>query len=58
MGLTEVRLDTLPPERFRELIGERFDALEPMIAPAITATRRNSKSKRRKTRGVTVLSKT
>jgi trehalose synthase len=30
--LTEVRLDTLPPERFRELIGDRFDELEPLIA--------------------------
>ena len=30
--MTEVRLDILPPERFRELIGRRFDALEPMIA--------------------------
>ena len=34
MGLTEVRLDILPPERFRELIGDRFDALEPVIARA------------------------
>ena len=34
VGLSEVRLDTLPPERFRELIGDRFDALEPVIARA------------------------
>jgi trehalose synthase len=34
VGLTEVRLDILPPERFRELIGDRFDALEPVIARA------------------------
>ncbi|MGZ8564028.1 MAG: glycosyltransferase, partial [Candidatus Limnocylindria bacterium] len=34
MGLTEVRLDILPPERFRELIGDRFDALEPVLARA------------------------
>jgi trehalose synthase len=32
--LTEVHLDTLPPERFRELIGDRFDALEQMITRA------------------------
>jgi trehalose synthase len=34
VGLTEVRLDILPPERFRELMGDRFDALEPVIARA------------------------
>ena len=34
MGLTEVRRDSMPPERFRELIGDRFDALEPVIARA------------------------
>ena len=34
MALTEVRLDILPPERFRELMGDRFDALEPVIARA------------------------
>ena len=32
MGLTEVGLDTLRPERFRELIGDRFDELVPVIA--------------------------
>ena len=32
MGLTEVGLDALPPERFRELIGDGFDELEPLIA--------------------------
>jgi trehalose synthase len=31
VGLTEVGLDALPPERFRLLIGDRFDALEPLI---------------------------
>jgi trehalose synthase len=34
VALTEVRLDILPPERFRELIGDRFDPLEPVIARA------------------------
>ena len=34
MGLTEVRRDSMPPERFRELIGDRYDALEPVIARA------------------------
>ena len=34
MGLTEVRVDIAPPERFRDLIGERFDAIEPVIARA------------------------
>ena len=37
MGLTEVRLDALPPERFRELMGDRFDELEPLIARSRTA---------------------
>jgi trehalose synthase len=32
LGLTEVHLDTLPPERFRELIGDSFDELVPVIA--------------------------
>lgn len=32
MGLTEVHLDAQPPERFRELIGDRFDELVPLIA--------------------------
>jgi trehalose synthase len=32
MSLTEVALEALPPERFRELIGDRFDELEPLIA--------------------------
>lgn len=31
MALTEVRLDSFPPERFRELIGDRYDALAPRI---------------------------
>jgi trehalose synthase len=34
MGLSEVGLDTLRPERFRELIGDSFDALDPVIARA------------------------
>jgi trehalose synthase len=32
VGLTEVHLDALLPERFRELIGDRFDELVPLIA--------------------------
>jgi trehalose synthase len=32
--LTEVRLDVLPPERFRTLIGDGFDAIEPVIVRA------------------------
>jgi trehalose synthase len=32
VGVTEVGLDTLSPERFRGLIGDRFDELEPLIA--------------------------
>jgi trehalose synthase len=34
MGLHEIRLETLRPDRFRDLIGERFDELEPAIAGA------------------------
>ena len=34
VGLSEVGLDTLRPERFRELIGDSFDALDPVIARA------------------------
>ncbi len=37
MGLTEVHLEVLPPERFRELIGDSFDALEPAITRARSA---------------------
>jgi trehalose synthase len=32
MGLSEVSLNTTSPERFRELIGDRFDEFEPVIA--------------------------
>jgi trehalose synthase len=34
VGLHEIRLDTLRPERFRDLIGSRFDEIEPVIARA------------------------
>jgi trehalose synthase len=33
-SLTEVRLDTLPPERFRTLLGDAFDEVEPEISRA------------------------
>jgi trehalose synthase len=33
-GLAEVRLDILPPERFRGVMGDRFDEVEPVIARA------------------------
>jgi trehalose synthase len=36
MGLTEVALETQRPERFRELIGDRFDEFVPVIARART----------------------
>jgi trehalose synthase len=36
MGLTEVSLETQRPERFRELIGDRFDELVPVIERART----------------------
>jgi trehalose synthase len=32
VSLTEVALEALPPQRFRELIGDRFSELEPLIA--------------------------
>jgi trehalose synthase len=35
--LTEVGLDALRPERFRELMGDRFDELEPVIARSRSA---------------------
>jgi trehalose synthase len=37
MGLREVRLETLRPERFRELLGAGFDEIEPVIEAARTA---------------------
>lgn len=36
MGLSEVRVDVVAPARFRELIGDHFDALKPVIARART----------------------
>ncbi len=34
MGLTEVGLHNLPPERFRQVLGDRFDEFEPAIGRA------------------------
>jgi trehalose synthase len=36
VGVTEIGLESRPPDRFRELVGDRFDEVEPVIARART----------------------